>query len=184
MGLEEVIEEILEEADRHASEIEREADEKASEIEREAESDAEEIREAARNAAEKEVAALEKQELSSAKLEARMKKLQARKQLLAEAKDRAHEKLEELSGSERDDVIDALLDIADEEMPEGDVYVAEQDADTVKSRVGDRFAGTIDAVGGLQVEQSGVVLDLTLDSLLEDQWEESLSAVNEALFGG
>lgn len=183
MGLDEVVEEILDEADRHASEIEREADDRAAEIVQEAERDAEETRQDALESAEKETEALERRELSSAKLEARMKRLKARKELLARTKDRAYEMLEELSGDRREGVIGSLLDAAEDEMPEGTVYAAPKDEDLVKDRVGDRFGGTIDAAAGLRVEEEGVVLDLTLDSMLEDEWENSLPEVSAELFG-
>lgn len=110
MGLEEVKDEILQEAEQEASEIVEKAEEEAEKIKEEAREEAEQIREKHRKELEDEKESIRKQELSNARMKAKEEKLRAREESLSEAFESFEEKLRNLDGDEREGFVDSCLE--------------------------------------------------------------------------
>jgi V/A-type H+-transporting ATPase subunit E len=189
MSLETVVEDIREEVREEAAAIRDEGEARAEEIVSEAEADAERIHEEAEREAERAIEREREQAVSSAKLEAKQERLEARRDALQEVRDAVEERVASMEGERREELTRALLANAAEEFEdEASVYCRADDADLVDDLVGefDGFvrAGEVDCLGGVVVESetSRVRVDNTFDSVLDDVWEDSLKDVSDRLF--
>lgn len=106
MGLQEVKNEILNDAEQKASRIKEEGDEKAEEIIEDAEQKAERIKEESKEDIEKEKKALKRKELSKAEMEAKKKVQNAKQESVEDAFERFREQLKGLSDSQLEDFVD------------------------------------------------------------------------------
>lgn len=129
MGLKEVKDDILTEAERKADRITSEAEEEAEEIVEEAEEKAESILEAAEEEIEERKESLEKQELSNARMEAKNKRLEAKQNAIEDVFDSFRKELEDMSESERKQFVENCLERTEFEV--GAVKASEEFADAV-----------------------------------------------------
>lgn len=191
MSLETVVEDIRDEARARASEIREDAIERAEEILEQAERDAAEIRDEAERDAEAEVDRLQKQQISSAKLEAKQTRLEARRDALEDVREQVEDRIARLDGETRETLTRSLLADAAEEFGDDervDVYGREGDRDLLESILADyetyRWAGERDCLGGVVVEgdASRVRVNNTFDSVLEEVWENDLREISARLF--
>jgi len=122
------------------------------------------------------------QELARGELEARKIVLAAQKEALDEVYRKTLERLANLKDG--DALLAVLLKANDSEWRIGQVYANAKDEPLVKRIVGNRFAGGIDAVGGVVIEASDGTrrLDLRYDSILRDVWDDSVKEVAEILW--
>lgn len=181
MGLERVMEEIQTGAKRSAeSEVARaraEADALVTEAERQAQTIRAERAEAAKAAVE----SLRRRELAAAELDVKKLRLNAQKDVLAKLRHAAFERLAAQSVDKRAQHLQALLKRST--VQHGKILVAERDQDAAK-KAGIAFAGTVPATGGLVVESpdGSTREDLTVESLFEEVWSQSLPKISETLF--
>jgi V/A-type H+-transporting ATPase subunit E len=191
MSLDNVVEDIRDEARARAEEIREEGERRASEIVEEAEADAEELLEERKREVERTVEQEREQALSSAKLEAKQERLEARRDVLEDVRSSVEEELASLSGARREELTRALLDQADEEFDEdADVAVYGRASDetlledVLADYEGFELAGEYDCLGGVVVEStsSRVRVNNTFDSILEGVWEDNLKEVSARLF--
>jgi V/A-type H+-transporting ATPase subunit E len=189
--LDNVVEDIRDEARARAEEIREEGERRASEIVEEAEADAEELLEERKREVERTVEQEREQALSSAKLEAKQERLEARRDVLQDVRSAVEEELASLSGDRREALTRELLDAAAEEFEDGDdvaVYGRAADEalleDILDEYDGFSFAGERDCLGGVVVESqsSRVRVNNTFDSILEGVWEDNLKEVSTRLF--
>jgi V/A-type H+-transporting ATPase subunit E len=108
MGLEEVKEEILQEAEDKASDIVEEAE--AEKIKEQAEEEAEEIREKHEEELEQKKESVRKQGLSNARMKSKEEKLRAREESLSEVFEAFEDRLEDLDEEERESFVKSCLD--------------------------------------------------------------------------
>jgi V/A-type H+-transporting ATPase subunit E len=191
MSLDNVVEDIRDEAHARAERIRSEGETRAEEIVETAEADAEELLESRKEAVERQIEQEREQAVSSAKLEAKQERLEARRDVLEDVRSRVEDELRELSGDDREELTRALLDEAAVEF-EGEesvaVYGRSDDADLIESLVADydgfEYGGEHDCLGGVVVDgtDSRVRVNNTFDSVLDDVWEDSLKDVSGILF--
>jgi V/A-type H+/Na+-transporting ATPase subunit E len=123
------------------------------------------------------------QELARAELEARRFILSTQKEQLDEVYRRAQERLGRLP--ENAAIIRALLRANEPTWKDGGrVFAAPKDAELVKGIVGKAYAGPIEALGGVVIENAdgSVRLDLRYESLLRGVWENAIREVAETLW--
>lgn len=176
MGLEDVKQDILNEAEKEADEILEEAEDEKEEILNEAEEEADRIREEASEEIEEEKKSLEKKAVSNANMEAKQKKLEAKEKALDGAFESFEEELEDLSDDERE----AMLENCIEE--------AEFDVGLVKG--GEKFEGltdeefeSADMDGFVLVSENGErQLNFSFDKIVDDFRNSYRKEVAEKLF--
>lgn len=123
------------------------------------------------------------QELARAELEARRFILSTQKDQLDEAYRRVQERLGRLP--ENDALIRALLRTNETTWKNGGkVFASAKDAEVVNGLVGKAYAGPIEALGGVVIENAdgSVRLDLRYESLLRGVWENAIREVAEILW--
>ncbi|MUV57960.1 V/A-type H+-transporting ATPase subunit E [Halogeometricum rufum] len=191
MSLDNVVEDIRDEARARAEEIREGGEQRAQEIIEEAESDAEDLLESRTTDVERQVEQEREQALSSAKLEAKQKRLEARRDVLQDVREQVEEELASLSGDRRETLTRSLLeDAADEFDADADVVVHGRAADKaliediLEEYDGYEYGDSYDCLGGVVVEsqQSRVRVNNTFDSVLESVWEDNLKEVSSRLF--
>ena len=191
MSLDNVVEDIQDEAHARANEIREEGERRAEEIVEAAEADAEDLLDARKEAVERQIEQEREQAVSGTKLEAKQERLEARRDVLEDVKSQVETELRELSGDDREELTRALLDEAATEF-EGQasvaVYGREDDADLIEELVADydgfEYGGEHDCLGGVVVDatDSRVRVNNTFDSVLDDVWEDNLKDVSGILF--
>lgn len=182
MGLEQVIEDVLTQGRSEAEEIRRATMAERERILADARAQGAKLlaqrEEQAREAAER----ARIQTLARAELESKKVVLSAQKELLDQVYAAVLERLPRLGESE--DLLRSLLKSHAGEWKDGKVYSNARDADTVRSIVGARFAGTIECVGGVVIESADESrrTDLRFETLLADVWRDSIKEVAEVLW--
>ena len=183
MSLETVVEDIRDEARARAEEVRTDSESRAEEVLEEAERDAEEVLEEAEREVERQVAQEREHKVSSAKLEAKQQRLEARREVLEDVRDEVEARVADIDGDEREELTRTLLEAATAEF-DGDetvrVHGRADDEELLESVLED-FEGfevgePVDCLGGVVVESdaSRVRVNNTLDSVLEEVWEENL----------
>ena len=191
MSLDNVVEDIRDEAHARAEDIRNEGERRAEEIVEAAEADAEELLDARKGEVERQIEREREQAVSSAKLEAKQERLEARRDVLEDVRSRVEAELRELSGDDREALTRSLLDEAAAEF-EGQasvaVYGRDDDADLIEDLIteydGFEYGGDHECLGGVVVDgtDSRVRVDNTFDSVLDDIWEHNLKNVSGILF--
>lgn len=131
MGLKDVKDDILTEAEQEADEIVSEAEEEADKILQEAEEQADSVLQDAEEEIEEKKNSLEKQELSNARMEARKKKLDAKQEAIEKVFEGFQDELEDLSEDERKRFVNNCLERAEFEV--GAVKASEEFKDAVEA---------------------------------------------------
>lgn len=185
MGLEVVVNEIIQEGRKEADRMEREGLQEAKAILEEARSKAEGILDQRKDAADKEAQRIEQQETSRAEFEAKRRVLTAKRALWERLKKETLSTLEGLDDDRRRTYLEKLLEQARKDIPEGIVHVRKQDEGLLGNTRGFDVQGDLEAIGGLVVEdpQGTVSLDLRFETLLEDLWSQVLKEESKRLFG-
>ncbi len=183
MPLEKVAENIRAQGEAEAKRIVEEAEQEAQRIRDAAEDEANEVREARQQELEEHVESLRRQELASARLTAKKRRLDARREVMSEAREALTQRVRNLPKAERERHIQALVEQAN--VPDGRVYVAEQDEDVAQD-LGLDIAGTFEGIGGVLVEapDGAYTENLRYGTLLDRVWEGNLHDVAEVLFDG
>lgn len=191
MSLDNVVEDIRDEARARAEEIKEAGEERADEIRSEAETEAEALVEERKESVENQIEREREQALSSAKLEAKQARLGARRDVLQRVRAQVEDELANLEGERREELTRSLLDAASVEFEDvGDVHVycRADDADLLEDILTDydgyEVAGERDCLGGVVVEatDSRVRVNNTFDSVLDTVWEDNLKEVSARLF--
>lgn len=181
MGLEDVKNEITEEAAAEAKTIVDEAEARKQELLDEAEQDAEQIVEQAEQDAEQEAASLRRKKLSAARMDAKKKRLAAREELLEAVYDQFRERVNDLGEEKTRELIENALERLSDDVEIGTVYTREAYKDLA------REYGEFEEkdVHGVIVETAdgSRQFNLRFDTVAEQVINDNQKAVSEVLFG-
>lgn len=185
MGLEVVVNEIIQEGRKEADAIEREGLEEAKAILEDARSKAQAILEKSENEAERDAERIRTQETARVEFEAKRRVLTAKRALWERLRKETLQGLAQLDDERRERYLQTLLENARKEIPQGVIHVREADKPLVGDPSGFEVQGDLEAIGGLVVEDpSGEVsLDMRFESILEDLWPQVLKEESKKLFG-
>ncbi len=179
MGLEQVQDEILEEAEEKANEIVEEAEEEADRIISEAEKEAEQIMESAEREIEEEKESTRKKELSNARMEARQIRLNRKQEKLDEAFENFRNRLQKIGEDEREEFIESCLDRAGFEV--GTVKASGEFGDAVENQGLDFKESEVEGV--ILVSEDGERRqNFSFDKIVENYRERYRKQIAEILF--
>lgn len=183
MGLENVVNDILEQAKSEYATIEAEAQDEADAIINEAKAKAEIIITESQAEVEANIQRRLKQEKSSAQLEIKRAALNAKKDVLDSVYLSAREAISSFPADKNASMLKVILDMYGSEGTR--VYSNGKDAKLVQEMTDLTFMGEMDCIGGLVIENDdgSVRLDYTFDRILDDVSEETLKPVSDILFG-
>ncbi len=182
MGLESVVQEVLDRGRAEADEIRRAAAMERERMLQEARAEGAKLlgvrEQEARQAAER----ARVQELARAELEGKKIVLAAQKELLDRVYQNVLGKLVGLTESAA--ILRSLLEANRDEWQEGRVFSNAKDAEVVRSLVGPSFGGSIECIGGVVIESKDGTrkTDLRFETLLADVWRDSIKEVAQALW--
>jgi V/A-type H+-transporting ATPase subunit E len=191
MGLEAVIEEIRDKANREADRIRQETLTERAAILSTAQEKAERIKLAADQEVERQTAHIMNQEVSSANLVVKRQLLNTQKELLDTVYATALSRVESLPGDFHRDALKSLLAKAKAEIPDGIVHCSKRDSDALMQILaGDpAFSGytrgdPADIEGGIIVESRDgeLQIDYSYRTYLDGIWETGLKDASEILF--
>jgi V/A-type H+-transporting ATPase subunit E len=158
--------EIIEQGEKEAKKILDEATKKVNEITRNFDAETEKILEERRG-----------MELSSLNISLKKKMLEAKKSVLDEIYARLVERINKLETSKRKQLMHKLLEKAKKELPDAKfVYSRESDKELLGR---EKFGGVIDCLGGVIVENAdkNIRVNYTFDELLQGVKEAHLNEV-------
>jgi len=182
MGLEELREEILENAKKDAAAIMAEADKEAEEILKGSDLAAKEYEEKVSAETEKLLDAMEKKELASVELEIKKASMEAKREVIDAVFENAEKKLARLPKKDKEQVLSSLLKKAQKQLDVGTVYCNE--ADMAFFSKGKFKVEKADINQGIIVENTDgtVRLDFSYDEMLANIREKSLQSIGKLLF--
>lgn len=176
MGLETVLERIQDTGKAEAAAIVAEARRERERILAETRAEGEKL--AARREAEARDQAERRrvQDLARAELDAKRAVLTAQEEVLQAVRERVRGRL---AASRDPAALRKLLQKHAAEWRSGHVHSSARDAATVRAVVGEAFAGTVDCLGGVLIENRDGTerIDLTYDSILGDLWDDVVREV-------
>jgi V/A-type H+-transporting ATPase subunit E len=183
MGLDAIVEEIKAKGRAEVDKIGKETDLEISKIIADAQANAAKIKAAKQEAVKKEIDRLMQQELSSANLEVKKAILNARKEILDEVYENAKDEVRKLPPEKNQKILKSIIEKND--IKNGRIYSKKQETQTVKKLTKLEFAGEIDCIGGVVIENADgtEVLDFKYDTILKNVSEQSLKQVSDILFG-
>ncbi|ABE52162.1 V-type ATP synthase subunit E [Methanococcoides burtonii] len=183
MGLETVIKDIMSAAQTEVNVINADADAEVSQILDDARQTAKKIMGDRLAKAEDDIKRLRQQEISSANLEVKRAMLNARKEVLDKVYNNAIDSIVSLPGSKQEELLKAIIDENDSNG--SNIYSNKDSEKLVRKLSSLEYAGNIDCIGGLTIENSDgtVRLDYTYDMILKNVNEQSLKQTSDILFG-
>ncbi len=176
MGLEEVTDDILNEAEQKSNQLVKEARAEAESIREEAEEKAERIKQEAEEEVEEKKESLEKKALSGARMKAREIKLREKQKQLDEVFENFREELEDLDASEREEFVDRCIEKAGFDV--GTVKGSAEFEDAVDMEFEEK---EIDGII-LESEDGERRMDFTFDRIARNYRENLRKDVAEVLF--
>lgn len=185
MGLEKLVEDILQKGNERAREIIRIGEAERDEQVRSADESMREAREKAEKKTEAQIAQMEQHELSSAELESRKTLLAAQREVLEDLKVRSLEELANYPEDKRQRLYEKLFVKAKGILGDCTVYSNKGDSASLNPPAGVVKGGVIDCAGGLVFESKDgdVRLDYRFETLLDEIWNEKMSEIYSQLFG-
>lgn len=183
MGLDAIVGEIKAKGRAEADKISEETEQEVSKIIADAEASAARLKAAKEDAVRKDIERLRQQELSSANLEVKKAKLNARKEILDEVYEHSKESVKKLPAEKNLKLLKSIIE--KNENNNAKIYSRDKDRATVKKLTKLEYAGDIECIGGIVIEnEDGTeVLDFRYDTILKNVSEQSLKQVSDVLFG-
>ncbi len=183
MGLEAIVEEIKAKGKKEAERINTEADKEVSKLIAEAQVSAARIKSAREEALRKEIDRMRQQELSSANLEVKKAILNARKEILDEVIEAARNSIARIPAEKNQKILKSII----QKNYEGNsrIFGRENDTPLLKTLTKLEYAGNIDCLGGVIIENADgtQVLDFRYDIILKNVTDQSLKQISDILFG-
>lgn len=180
MGLDQVVEEVLEQGRKEAEGIGQEAEQEAEAILDDARDQAGSIREERIKEAEDTAESEKRRILASAELAAKKERLDAEADVLASVRSRVKKRLADLPQKERASFLRSLIEESGADAFEegAKAWAPEEDRDIVEG-YGFDYEGPVDALGGAIVENKdgSIREDLTFDTLLDQVWRDQMHHV-------
>lgn len=183
MGLETVVKDILDVAQNEKSEINAGADAEVSRIIDEARQTAKKIMGESLSKAEDDIKKIRQQEISSSNLEVKRAILNARKEVLENVYQQVVEKIATLSPSKNEELLKTIIE---KQQGNGSRIYSNRDSEDIVKRLSSlEYAGNIECIGGVVIEnEDGTIrLDYTYDLLLRNVNDQSLKQLSGILFG-
>ncbi|PIN79916.1 hypothetical protein COV16_01730 [Candidatus Woesearchaeota archaeon CG10_big_fil_rev_8_21_14_0_10_34_8] len=182
MGLEQVKQEIIDNAEAQSKKLIDNAKAEAKKELESAHAVIDHFEEDVNLSLEKELAALERKYDASMKMHAKKEIFQKKKEVLAELFEDAEQNLSKLTTSEKSKLLAKLFQRAKKQCTLGRIYCAKQDVAIVKSFC--KNVHVTNMIGGLIMEsKDGTIrIDYSFDSLLGMLKERKLQEVAEILF--
>ncbi len=183
MGLETVVNDVMDAAQAEVSKMDSEANAEVSLILEEARQNAKKIMGERLAKAEDDIKKIRQQELSSANLEVKRTLLNARKELLDKVYVQSVDVISNLSPEKNEEFLKVL--ISKYETNGTKIYSNTESEKLVKKLSSLEYAGNIDCIGGVIIEnEDGTVkLDYTYDVILKSVNEQLLKKTSDTLFG-
>ncbi|MBI4440506.1 hypothetical protein HY638_06035 [Candidatus Woesearchaeota archaeon] len=177
MGLNEVKEELLEQANRGRDSIIDKARQEALQIMEQAKRQSSEAGEIALKRVRKSIEENERREIAAATLESKKRCLAEEKRLIQEVMEGSRESLKKMKQRE---VLSKLLARAESELKIGKIFCSSNDAPFFREKYPAEIRGMI---GGLiaENEEGSVSIDLSFDTLLETVAEKNSHEIHNAL---
>jgi len=192
MGLEVVVEEIREKAQREAGAIRNEANTEAQRILAAAADRASLIKQDAETEVSRLIQQMSAQDVSAAKLLVKRETLNAQKQLLEEVFAATKTAITGLPIAFHEKVVRELLKKVAKEIKDGLVYCNSRDQQAVEAALselktlsGYSFGGIVAIDGGIVVKSADgqLTVDLSYQTFLDEVWESGLKDASDILFG-
>ena len=185
MGLEKLVEDILQKGDDRSREIIRQGEAERDEQVRAADEQLRQAREKAEKRADAQIAQMEQHELSSAELESRKTLLAAQREVLEDLKERTLAELANYPADRRQKLYDRLFAKAKAILGECIVHSNGADGPLLKPPAGVAIGSEIDCAGGLVFESKdgSVRLDYRFETLLEEVWNKKMNEIYSQMFG-
>ena len=183
MGLETVVKDIMDFAQKEVSQIDAEADAEISVILDDARQAAKKIMGERLSKAEDDIKKIRQQETSSSNLEVKRAILNARKEVLENVYQQVVEKTATLSPSKNEELLKAIIE---KQQCNGSRIYSNRDSEDIVKRLSSlEYAGNIECIGGVVIEnEDGTIrLDYTYDLLLKNVNDQSLKQLSDILFG-
>ncbi|HLB70816.1 MAG: V-type ATP synthase subunit E [Candidatus Methanoperedens sp.] len=182
MGLEAIIEEIKAKGKAEADRISGETYKEVSKIIADAQSQAEKIKTTRQEAVRKEIERLRQQEISSAHLEVKRAVLNARKEILDQVYEASKDSISKFPEERNQKLLKSV--IAKNEANNTKIYSREKDRSIVNNLTKLNYAGDINCIGGVIIENKDGTeyLDLRYETILKNASEQSLKQVSDILF--
>ena len=182
MGLEGVVQEVLDAGRREAGSIVDAAKQGALGLLAKARADGDALVRERQEEAKVAVERRRVQELARAELEAKRAVLNGQKELLDEVFRSVVEALPQLDAG--DALLRNILGSTATEWQSGKVFSSARDERTVRAAVGGAYAGTIECAGGVVIETADGRrrLDLRFETRLRDVWDEMVREVAHTLW--
>jgi len=182
MGLEKVIQRVEQSGDEQIKKILAEAEQQADEILAKKRKTLDEHEKRRRQDIKRQIAQVRMQEESSLELEAKRLRLNAEKELLERTR---NECLELLTQQPQEPILRTLLEKVHEELPDAVfVYTNTRDEPLIRRLSSLTFAGTLDCLGGIVVENQDrtLRLDYRFETIASTLWDRHLKEIADALF--
>jgi V/A-type H+-transporting ATPase subunit E len=192
MGLEVVVEEIREKAQREAGAIRNEANTEAQRILAAAADRASLIKQDAETEVSRLIQQMSAQDVSAAKLLVKREILNAQKEMLEEVFAATKTAITDLPTTFHEKVVRELLKTVAKEIKAGLVYCNSRDQQAteaalseLKTLSGYSFGGTVAIDGGIVVKSADgqLTVDLSYQTFLDEVWESGLKDASDILFG-
>lgn len=183
MGLETVVKDIMDVAQKEVSQINAEADAEISLILDDARQTAKKIMGERLSKAEDDIKKIRQQETSSSNLEVKRAILNARKEVLENVYQQVVEKIATLSPSKNEELLKTIIE---KQQGNGSRIYSNRDSEDIVKRLSSlEYAGNIECIGGVVIEnEDGTIrLDYTYDLLLRNVNDQSLKQLSDILFG-
>ncbi len=183
MGLDAIVEDIRAKGRAEANKISEETALEISRIIADADANAAKLKTAKEEAVRKEIERLKQQELSSANLEVKKAILNARKEIMDEVYEDAKDSVKKLPAEKNQKLLKTIIE--KNENNNAKIYSRNKDKQIVKKLTKLEYAGEIDCIGGIVIENADgtEVLDFKYDTILKNVSEQSLKPVSDILFG-
>lgn len=187
MGLEEVVAEILGEANSRADAIGKEGKAKAAEILKAAEAELREKKSRAAEDLESVKSAAERKEIADAELSCKKMLQDAKKELIAASYDGLRVKLAAMGEKDRAKILGVLFERSAKQLADvGAVYVSGQDVKIASALLKPKKVAVKEKniLGGLIAESSDgrMLVDYSFDSIIESMKDRAIKDISRILF--
>ena len=185
MGLENVINEIISQAEKQKQEIIDQGEQEAKKILAEATSKAKEQAKLFEKETKKILDENKRMEISALNIHLHKMFLEAKKSILDELYKQVIEKVYKLDSSKRKELIQKLVERAKKELPDAKfIYCNSKDKELVSGVKNLKFNGVVDCLGGVIIENEdrSVRVNYTLDVWLQNVKEAYLNEVAKRIF--
>lgn len=182
MGLENVVNDILEQARTEVAAIDAAAESEVEDIINAAKAESQKIFETKEAEVDAQIERMHMQEISSTNLEIKRAALNAKKRVLDTVYQSVRKSIISMPVEKKRDLIKAILDKNANKGAR--VYSNSKDAVIVKQLTDLTYMDEIDCIGGLVIENDdgSVRLDFTFDRILDDVSDQTLKQISDIIF--